>query len=71
MMIHKNIKKGGLKMTDTMVLPASEFELPDEAKISEIFERLMRVNAAVTENGLHEMYTERHDRYEEGYAIGF
>ena len=30
-------------MTDTMVLPASEFELPDEAKISEIFERLMRV----------------------------
>ncbi len=58
-------------MADTMVLRASEFELPAEAKISEIFERLMRVNAAVTENGLHEMYTERHDRYEEGYAIGF
>lgn len=54
-----------------MVLHTNEFELPAEAKISEIFERLMRVNAAVTENGLHEMYTERHDRYEEGYAIGF
>ena len=58
-------------MADTMVLHANEFELPAEAKISEIFERLMRVNAAVTENGLHEMYSERHDQYEEGYAIGF
>lgn len=58
-------------MTDTMVLSAKEFEMPAEAKISQVFERLLRVNAAVTENGLHEMYTERHDRYSESYGIGF
>ncbi len=58
-------------MADTMVLNVNEFELPAEAKITEVFEKLMRVNASVTENGLHEMYSERHDRYEEAYSIGF
>ena len=58
-------------MAVTMVLTAKEFEMPAAAKISQFFERLLRVNAAVTENGLHEMYTERHDRYSESYAIGF
>jgi len=29
----------------------------------------MKVNAAVTENGLHEVYTERHDQYSESYGI--
>ncbi len=58
-------------MADTMVLTAKEFEMPADAKISQVFDRLMRVNAAVTENGLHEIYYERHDRYEESYAIGF
>lgn len=58
-------------MAQALALNAKEFELPAEAKITEIFDRLMRVNAAVTENGLHEMYSERHDRYEERYGIGF
>jgi len=65
-------------MADTIVLKQSEFalrqsefELPEDAKITKVFERLMRVNAAVTENGLHEMYTERHDKYSEAYGIGF
>ncbi len=58
-------------MAQALTLDAREFELPAEAKITEIFDRLMRVNAAVTENGLHEMYSERHDRYEEAYGIGF
>lgn len=56
---------------DTMAINVNDFELPEEAKVTNVFERLMRVNAAVTKNGLHEMYTERHDRYSEGYAIGF
>lgn len=58
-------------MAQALTLDARDFALPTEAKITEIFDRLMRVNAAVTENGLHEMYTERHDRYEEAYGIGF
>lgn len=55
---------------DKIAIPVSEFELPDDAKVTRVFERLMRVNAAVTQDGLREVYTERHDRYEESYAIG-
>lgn len=58
-------------MADTLVLNRNEFELPEDAKITKVFEKLMRVNAVETANGLREMYTERHDRYEESYGIMF
>jgi len=58
-------------MDNTMAINISEFELPEDAKITKVFERLMRVNAAVTQNGLHEVYTERHDQYSESYGISF
>lgn len=58
-------------MEGTLTLNCNEFEMPEDSKLSKVFDRLMKVNAAVTENGLHEVYTERHDRYSESYAIGF
>lgn len=58
-------------MEATLTLKANEFALPEDAKIAKVFERLVRVNAAVTENGMHEVYYEHHDRYEEAYSICF
>lgn len=58
-------------MDGTIVLNPSEFEMPEEAKISRVFDRLMKVNAAVTQNGIREVYYEKHDRYEEAYGISF
>ena len=52
-----------------MVIDPREFELPEDSKIAKVFERLMKVNAAVTKNGLHEVYYESHDRYEESYGV--
>lgn len=56
-------------MTDTLTLRSNEFEMPEESKLAKVFDRLMKVNAAVTENGVHEVYTERHDRYSESYSV--
>ncbi len=53
----------------TMTIDPREFELPEDSKVSKVFDRLMKVNAAVTKNGLHEVYYESHDRYEESYSI--
>lgn len=63
--------KGGVSMEGTLVLDRNEFEMPEDSKLSKVFDRLMKVNAAVTENGLHEVYSERHDQYSESYGIGF
>lgn len=58
-------------MNNELKIDSSEFELPEDAKASQVFERLMRVNAAMTDNGLHEAYYEKHDKYEERYGIMF
>lgn len=58
-------------MESTLTLSAHEFALPEDAKVAKVFDRLMKINAAVTQNGLHEAYYERHDRYEESYGIAF
>lgn len=58
-------------MDGTIALNPSDFEMPEEAKISRVFDRLMKVNAAVTQNGMNEVYYEKHDRYEESYSIYF
>lgn len=58
-------------MDAVLTLNPMEFELPEDAKVAKVFDRLMKINAAVTQNGLHEAYTERHDRYEESYGIAF
>lgn len=58
-------------MENVLTLDMKEFELPEDAKVAKVFDRLMKINAAVTQNGLYEAYTERHDRYEESYGIGF
>ncbi len=57
-------------MEATLTLKCNEFEMPEESKLAKVFDRLMKVNAAITENGVHEAYTERHDRYSESYSIG-
>ena len=57
-------------MSEAMVLNIQEFELPEDAKITKVFDRLMRINAAAARDDLHEVYYERHDRYEESYGIG-
>lgn len=58
-------------MDATLTLTRNEFEMPEDSKLAKVFDRLMKINATVTENGLHEVYTERHDRYEESYGIAF
>ncbi len=58
-------------MNNELKIDSSAFELPEDAKVSQVFERLMRVNAAMTDNGLHEAYYEKHDKYEERYGIMF
>lgn len=58
-------------MTETIKLDMEQFDLPESEKVAKVFERLMNINAAVTQNGLREVYTERHDQYSESYAIGF
>jgi len=61
--------EGGFPVEGTLTLKRNEFEMPEDSKLSKVFDRLMKVNAAVTENGLHEVYTERHDQYSESYGI--
>lgn len=58
-------------MEGTIVLNPKDFEMPEDAKISKVFDRLMKINAAVTQDGMREAYYERHDRYEEAYSIAF
>ena len=58
-------------MADTIAISMDSYELPECEKVAKVFERLMNINAAVTQNGLVEMYTERHDNYEESYGIAF
>jgi len=58
-------------MSQTIALDMNQFELPESEKVTKVFERLININAAVTQNGVKEVYTERHDRYEESYGIGF
>lgn len=58
-------------MAQTITLDMNQFELPEGEKVTKVFERLMNINAAVTQNGVKEVYSERHDQYEESYGIGF
>ena len=58
-------------MNNDLKIDSSGFELPEDAKVCQVFERLMRVYAAMTDNGLHEAYYEKHDKYEERYGIMF
>lgn len=58
-------------MAQSIALDLTEFELPESEKVTKVFERLININAAVTQNGVKEVYSERHDQYEESYAIGF
>lgn len=63
---------GGIDtMAQTIALDMNQFELPECEKVTKVFERLVNINAAFTQNGVKEVYTERHDQYEEGYGIGF
>lgn len=58
-------------MAQTIALDMNQFELPECEKVTKVFERLVKINAAVTQNGVREVYSERHDQYEESYGIGF
>lgn len=58
-------------MNADLKIDSKKFELPEEAKATEVFERLMKINAVETQNGLHEAYYEKHDRYEQRYGIMF
>lgn len=58
-------------MSQNIALNMHEYALPESEKITKVFERLMNINAAVTQNGIREVYSERHDQYEESYGIGF
>lgn len=58
-------------MAQSIALDMNQFELPETEKVTKVFERLININAAVTQNGVREVYTERHDQYEESYGIGF
>jgi len=58
-------------MERNIVLNPRDLEMPDDAKISKVFDRLMKINAAVTQDGMREVYYEKHDRYEEAYSIAF
>lgn len=67
---HFNV--GGIEtMAQTIALDMNQYELPECEKVTKVFERLMNINAVFTQNGVKEVYTERHDQYEEGYGIGF
>lgn len=57
-------------MSDTLVLDPAEFEMPENEKLAKVFDRLMKINAAATKDGLREVYYERYDRYLESYSIG-
>ena len=58
-------------MADTLVLNPADFEIPENEKVGKVFDRLMKINTAATQDGLREVYTERYDRYLESYVIGF
>lgn len=58
-------------MSENIKIDSAKFEIPEDAKAGKVFDRLMRINTVVTENGLHEAYYERHDKYEERYGIMF
>ena len=63
--------EGGFFMNENIKIDSTKFEIPEDAKASKVFDRLMRINTVVTDNGLHEAYYERHDKYEERYGIMF
>ena len=63
--------KGGFAMNKEIKIDSSQFDIPEDAKASVVFDRLMRINTVTTEDGLHEAYYERHDKYSERYAIMF
>lgn len=56
---------------ENIKIDSSKFDIPEESKASKVFDRLMRINAVATENGLREAYYEKHDRYEQRYGILF
>ena len=58
-------------MAESIALDMTQYELPEDAKVTKVFERLMNINNAVSQNGVKEMYTERYDAYNESYAIMF
>lgn len=58
-------------MSENIKIDSTKFEIPEDAKAAKVFDRLMRINTVVTDNGLHEAYYERHDKYEERYGIMF
>lgn len=58
-------------MAQSIALDMNDFALPECEKVTKVFERLIKINAAVTQNGVREVYSERHDQYEESYGIGF
>ena len=63
---------GGIEtMAQTIALDMNQYELPECEKVTKVFERLVNINSALTQNGVKEVYTERHDQYEESYSIGF
>ncbi len=58
-------------MQNSITINMSDYELPECEKVSMVFDRLTKINAAVTQNGLKEVYSEVHDVYEQSYGIGF
>ena len=58
-------------MSQDIKLDSSKFDIPDDAKAGKVFDRLMHINTVITEEGLHEAYYERHDKYSERYGIMF
>ena len=43
-------------MAKTIALDMNQFALPESEKVAKVFERLMNINAAVTQNGVREVY---------------
>lgn len=58
-------------MERTIVLNPRDIEMPEDAKISKVFDRLMRINAEVTQNGMRELYYECYHRYADAYSVSF
>lgn len=50
-------------MSQDIKLDSSKFDIPEDAKAGKVFDRLMHINTVITEEGLHEAYYERHDKY--------
>ena len=62
---------GRTDMERNIVLNPRDLEMPDDAKISKVFDRLMKINAAVTQDGMRELYYECYHRYADAYSVSF